>query len=69
MSKYALYEPKTQEQRREVIEASVEMDGMIKNFVEKVGLWHGKHFRIGSVDTACLEAVSVEIGRAFNLKV
>ena len=67
--KYALYEPKTQEERKEFIEANVQMDGMIKNFVEQVEKWHSTHIKLGSSDTACLEAVAVAIGRAFSLKV
>ena len=67
--KYALFEPETQDQRKEFIEATVQMDTMIKNFVEQTEKWHANHRRLGSADTACLEAVAVEVGRAFSLKV
>ena len=67
--KYALYEPKTQEAKKEFIEAEIQIDKIIKDFSKQVGLWHGKHFRLGSADTACLEAVAAAIGREFGLKI
>lgn len=67
--KYGLYEPKNSEEKREFDLANKHMDVMIESLVKQTNNWHERHTVLGSMDTACLEAVAVAIGKAFNLKV
>lgn len=66
--KISLYEPKNPEEKKEFDLANRHMDMMIESLVKQTNAWHERHSKLGSMDTASLEAVAVAIGKAMGLR-